>query len=48
MSVLAECDFTADLTRKKYQGTVLLSYALPRTNVSLAYTAELVQLSEGQ
>ena len=45
---LAERDFTADQTRKKYQGAVFLSYAVCCPNMSLAYTAELAQLSEGR
>ena len=45
---LAERDFTADQTRKKYQGTVMLLLVLPDDNRLLSYTAELAQLSEGQ
>lgn len=44
---LAERDFTADQTRKKYQGIAFLYMYLPRDNMSLSYTAELAQLSEG-
>lgn len=33
---LAERDFTADQTRKKYQGTVFFQAPLPRTNSPLA------------
>lgn len=45
---LAERDFTADQTRKKYQGTVFSFMRPCLINMSLAYTAELAQLSEGQ
>ena len=45
---LAEREFTADQTRKKYQGIVFLYMHLPRDNMPLSYTAELAQLSEGE
>jgi len=45
---LAERDFTADQTRKKYQGIAFFYIHLPRNNMSFSYTAELAQLSEGQ
>jgi myosin heavy chain 9/10/11/14 len=44
---LAERDFTADQTRKKYQGIGFFYFHLPRNNMSFSYTAELAQLSEG-
>jgi hypothetical protein len=46
---LAERDFTADQTRKKYQGTAFLSFIRPCPSItSHCHTAELAQLSEGQ
>jgi len=45
---LAERDFTADQTRKKYQGIVFFYLYLPCNNMTFSYTAELAQLSEGQ
>ena len=44
---LADRDFTADQTRKKYQGIAFFYIHIPRNNMSFSYTAELAQLSEG-
>src|SRR5258708_26298793 len=44
---LAEREFTADQTRKKYQGIAFFYVYLPRDNMLSSYTAELAQLSEG-
>ncbi len=44
---LAERDFTADQTRKKYQGIAFFCIHLHPNNMSFSYTAELAQLSEG-
>jgi hypothetical protein len=45
---LAERDFTADQTRKKYQGIAFIYIHLPDNKMSFSYTAELAQLSEGK
>jgi hypothetical protein len=45
---LAERDFTADQTRKKYQGTAMLPYPWLHNNKLFSCIAELAQLSEGQ
>jgi myosin heavy chain 9/10/11/14 len=45
---LADRDFTADQTRKKYQGIVMLQLPVPHNNRLFSCAAELAQLSEGR